>query len=126
MRYRPAHAAADGRRPSLFRTHRLALTIAFAAVIGLVPAIFVATQAQAAAAGTIDFDSDVEDSEGAAFTFDLRRYGFNMHSAMPDIGVNRIAGGAVDQYLGYTLGVAYVFGGVAPGAVSEEEPAADK
>jgi hypothetical protein len=32
--------------------------------------------------------------------------------------VNKVAGGAIDQYWGFTIGAAYVFGGVAPGAVS--------
>jgi hypothetical protein len=40
--------------------------------------------------------------------------------------VVKVAGGATDQYWGGTLGVAYVFGGVRPGArpaVVEEEQA---
>jgi hypothetical protein len=60
------------------------------------------------------------------FTFDMRRYGFAMKSDPSDVmppNMNKVAGGAVDQYLGFTLGVAYVFGGVAPSAVEEEPPA---
>jgi hypothetical protein len=67
-------------------------------------------------------------SLGGRFTVDLRRYGYAMHSDPMDVmppNMNKVAGGAVDQYLGFTLGVAYVFGGVAPGAVSEE-PAAEE
>jgi hypothetical protein len=58
----------------------------------------------------------------------LKRYFFNMNSTpadsnMPD--VIKVAGGAVDQYIGGTVGAAYVFGGVPPGVspVSEEPPA---
>jgi hypothetical protein len=69
MRYQPAHVAKGSRK----RLH-LILSAVFAAAIGLVPAVFVATAAHAAA-GTVDFDSDLEDTEGAAFTFDLRREG---------------------------------------------------
>ncbi len=38
--------------------------------------------------------------------------------------VNKVAGGATDQYWGVTIGAAYVFGGVAPGAA--REPAAEE
>jgi len=36
--------------------------------------------------------------------FDVRRYFFSMN---PEVGDPFIAGGALDQYLGYTLGIAY-------------------
>jgi hypothetical protein len=45
------------------------------------------------------------------------------------VPVNKVAGGATDQYWGFTIGAAYVFGGVAPGAVSaapDEEAEAPK
>jgi hypothetical protein len=70
----------------------------------------------------------------ARFGVDLRRYFFTMNSsngayngtydggdldvAVTGKPVNRVAGGAVDQYIGFTVGVAYVFGGVPPGAAS--------
>ena len=36
---------------------------------------------------------------------------------------NSIAGGATDQYVGFTIGAAYIFGGVAPGTVVEQRRA---
>lgn len=72
------------------------------------------------------------------FNFDLRQYGFAMNSQpgqYPDGDFNgntpvvKIAGGATDQYISGTLGVAYVFGGVRPGArpaVEEEAPPAEE
>jgi hypothetical protein len=50
----------------------VALSAVFAAAIGFVPAVFVATPAMATAGG-VDFDSDIEAGEGEAFTFELRR-----------------------------------------------------
>jgi hypothetical protein len=71
----------------------------------------------------------------ARIGLDLRRYGFAMNSDPTDVTNpnpalrNRVAGGAVDQYLSFTLGAAYVFGGTAAGADSEaaaeEAPPAD-
>src|SRR3954468_22129792 len=52
MRNQPAHASADGRSPSLLRPPtwlRAALSVVAAAALGLVPTMFVATPAQAAA-----------------------------------------------------------------------------
>jgi hypothetical protein len=59
----------------------------------------------------------------ARFDVNLRRYFYAMNSIQGD---TRVAGGAVDQYIGFTFGAAYIFGGVAPGASSaaDEEPAA--
>jgi hypothetical protein len=77
--------------------------------------------------------------------FDLRRYGFAMNSSPapyqedPETGeniggdfapdgvtpINKVAGGAVDQYTSITVGVAYVFGGVSPGAEPVVEEAAE-
>src|SRR3954452_13514613 len=77
MRDKPAHASADGRAPALWRPStrpRLVLPILAAMAIGLVPALVVAHPARAAA-GDVDFDSDIEAGEGDAFTFELRRTG---------------------------------------------------
>jgi hypothetical protein len=68
---------------------------------------------------------------------DLRQYGFAMNSSPGEYPagdfvpgsngtqrVNKVAGGATDQYVSGTVGIAYVFGGPAPGAraaVEEEE-----
>ena len=73
----------------------------------------------------------------ARFAVDLRRYFYAMNSSPQQCNsgcdftqngmqVNSVAGGAVDQYISFTIGAAYVFGGVAPGAASasSEEPAA--
>ncbi len=71
----------------------------------------------------------------ARFSVDLRRYFYNMHSssAMCAAGcdflpsgarVNDVAGGAVDQYVGFTIGAAYVFGAPPPGPKSAEPEAA--
>jgi hypothetical protein len=72
---------------------------------------------------------------------DLKRYGYAMNSsgeayplgdfvnpADPNSRVNKVAGGAVDQFISGTLGVSYVFGGVAPGAepAAEEAPPPEK
>ncbi|HTA21459.1 MAG TPA: hypothetical protein VK989_19335, partial [Polyangia bacterium] len=76
----------------------------------------------------------------ARFSVDLRRYFYNMHSsgAMCASGcdflpsgarVNDVAGGAVDQYVGFTVGAAYVFGAPPPAPKSAEpaeEPAPKK
>jgi hypothetical protein len=61
----------------------------------------------------------------------LKRYFFNMNSTPADAGMPnmiKVAGGAVDQYIGGTIGAAYVFGGVPAGAVhaSDEPPAAEE
>lgn len=58
----------------------------------------------------------------------LKRYFFNMNSTVADSNMPdkiKVAGGAIDQYVGGTVGAAYVFGGVPPSAspVSEEPPA---
>jgi hypothetical protein len=37
--------------------------------------------------------------------FDIRRYGYDMHSSPADLAKNDVAGGAVDQYLAGFLGV---------------------
>jgi hypothetical protein len=71
-------------------------------------------------------------------SFDFRQYGFAMNSQTGDYpdgdflpGSNntarvvKVAGGATDQYWGGTVGIAYIFGGVRPGArpvVEEEAP----
>jgi hypothetical protein len=72
----------------------------------------------------------------ARFNVNLKRYFYNMHSSAKkcDTGcdflnngaqVNDVAGGAVDQYVGFTIGAAYIFGGVPPGAspAADEQPA---
>ncbi|HEV3031926.1 MAG TPA: hypothetical protein VG319_09805 [Polyangia bacterium] len=68
----------------------------------------------------------------------LRRYFYAMNSSpakcaqgcdfLPDgTQVNQVAGGAIDQYIGFNIGAAYIFGGVVPGASSRsEEPAAEE
>jgi len=68
----------------------------------------------------------------------LRRYFYAMNSSptkcaqgcdfLPDgTQVNQVAGGAIDQYIGFNIGAAYIFGGVVPGAsASAEEPAAEE
>jgi hypothetical protein len=64
----------------------------------------------------------------ARFNVNLRRYFYAMHSDKTDLMAtppNSIAGGAVDQYLGFTIGAAYVFGGVTGGGSSSEEPPAE-
>jgi hypothetical protein len=62
----------------------------------------------------------------ARFDVDIRRYFYAMNSAQADLmatpAPNKVAGGAVDQYVGFTIGAAYVFGGAPPGP-STEEPA---
>lgn len=59
----------------------------------------------------------------------IKRYFFNMNSTPADQTdpTVKVAGGAVDQYVGGTVGLAYVFGGVPPGATPvSEEPAAEE
>jgi hypothetical protein len=55
-------------------------------------------------------------------TGSFRRYWYSMHSVVADRGVSDIAGGAVDQYLVFTGGIAYLFGGGA----SKSEPAGEE
>jgi hypothetical protein len=59
----------------------------------------------------------------ARFNVNLRDYFFNMHSTPADYNVNAIAGGAVDRYIGFNVGLSYVFGGATAGASDGEEPA---
>jgi hypothetical protein len=56
----------------------------------------------------------------ARFNVNLRRYFFNMHSTPADYNVNAIAGGAVDQYVGFNVGLSYVFGGATASSEAEE------
>ena len=59
----------------------------------------------------------------ARLSVDLRRYFYAMNSAPADLTAtppNKIAGGAVDQYVGFTIGAAYVFGAPPPAPKSEE------
>jgi hypothetical protein len=63
----------------------------------------------------------------ARFSVDLRRYFYAMNSDPSDLTAsppNKIAGGAVDQYVGFTIGAAYVFGAPPPAPKSEEPEAA--
>ena len=66
----------------------------------------------------------------ARFDVNVRRYFYAMNSDKSDLmqnPPNAIAGGAVDQYVGFTIGAAYIFGGVTPGAsVSSDEPPAEE
>ena len=81
----------------------------------------------------VDFNAmlgyHVTPSIEARFNVNLRRYFYNMNSDPSDLMAtppNKVAGGAVDQYVAFTLGAAYVFGGVAPGTVaSNDEPPAE-
>jgi hypothetical protein len=60
---------------------------------------------------------------------DLRRYFFAMNAIPADYGVNKIAGGAVDQYISGTLMIAYIFGGASSassGDADDEAPAPEK
>ncbi|HEY2730711.1 MAG TPA: hypothetical protein VGK52_12290 [Polyangia bacterium] len=68
----------------------------------------------------------------------LRRYFYAMNSSPTQCAmgcdflpsgaqVNQVAGGAIDQYIGFNIGAAYIFGGVVPSASSSsEEPAAEE
>ena len=68
----------------------------------------------------------------------LRRYFYAMNSSptmcaqgcdfLPNgVQVNQVAGGAIDQYIGFNIGAAYIFGGVVPSASSSsEEPASEE
>jgi hypothetical protein len=106
----------------------------------------------AAIDGSATIGYQITPSIEARFGVDLRRYFMAMNSSnaqyKPDgsggdlsypagvaasantaamaTPVNKVAGGAIDQYWGITLGAAYIFGGVAPGAASaspdEAEP----
>jgi hypothetical protein len=63
----------------------------------------------------------------ARFSVDLRRYFYAMNSDPTDLmqnPPNKIAGGAVDQYVGFTIGAAYVFGAPPPSPKSAEPEAA--
>jgi hypothetical protein len=66
----------------------------------------------------------------ARFNFNLRRYFYAMNSAPADLMMNppnAVAGGAVDQWVGFTIGAAYIFGGVSSGsASSSDEPPAEE
>ncbi len=65
----------------------------------------------------------------ARFDVNVRRYFYAMNSDKTDLMAtppNGIAGGAVDQYVGFTIGAAYIFGGVSPSAsVGADEPPAE-
>jgi hypothetical protein len=86
--------------------------------------------------GTLGYH--VTPSIEARVSVNLRRYFYAMNSSpnkcpsgcdfLPSgAQVNQIAGGAVDQYIGFTIGAAYIFGGVVPGtASSSEEPPAEE
>jgi hypothetical protein len=59
----------------------------------------------------------------------IKRYFFNMNSTPRDQTDPslKVAGGAIDQYVGGTVGLAYVFGGVPPGVSPvSEEPSAEE
>jgi hypothetical protein len=63
----------------------------------------------------------------ARFSVDIRRYFYAMNSAASDLTAtppNKIAGGAIDQYVGFTIGAAYVFGAPPPSPKSAEPEAA--
>jgi hypothetical protein len=55
----------------------------------------------------------------------FRQYGYNMHSVMADTGVAgvKIAGGAYDRYLSFTIGASFMFGGSERPQAAEEEEA---
>jgi uncharacterized membrane protein YgcG len=85
--------------------------------------------------GGVDFQAElgyhVTPSIEARLGVNLTRYFFAMNSAPGDFfpAANtpcpcNAAGGAVDQYLGFSIGAAYIFGGVQPGVSgSSDEPA---
>jgi hypothetical protein len=101
--------------------------------------------------GGVDFGAmlgyHITPSIEARASFDLRRYFYKMNSKntvcpKDAMGVyqqcdfyvngagqieqiNQVAGGAVDQYVGFAVSAAYVWGGAAPRAASDEEPAAE-
>ena len=62
---------------------------------------------------------------------ELRRYFYNMHSTQADKdaaaagGTVKVAGGAIDQYISFTVGAAFMFGGTErPEAAGDDEEAA--
>ena len=77
----------------------------------------------------VDFNAElgyhITPSWEARFGVNLKRYFYAMNSQPPDIAAgNLAAGGAVDQYLGFSVGAAYVFGGVSPSySPPADEPA---
>lgn len=78
MRYSPAHAARSGSVPFMLRgpkSVRTVLSAAVAGVIGLVPAILVASPAQAAIAGYTITDTTVSATEGGDITIEVTRTG---------------------------------------------------
>jgi hypothetical protein len=77
--------------------------------------------------GGVDFNAElgyhITPSWEARLGVNLKRYFFDMHSQPGDLVGGPMtscpclaAGGAVDQYIGFSVGAAYIFGGVAPGA----------
>jgi hypothetical protein len=91
--------------------------------------------------GGVDFSAElgyhITPSWEARLGVSLKRYFFAMNSAKDDVMADPntgkfsdlcpclAAGGAVDQYVGFSVGAAYVFGGVSPGAspAADEQPA---